>query len=703
MKKYLLSLLLILTCWLSFGQIKYPQVRKENVVDDYFGTKVADPYRWLENDTAAEVRQWVKEQNKITFDYLEKVPFRRKIKERLTELNNFPKYSSPSRKGDYYFFAKNDGLQNQSVIYYQKGLDGKPEVFLDPNKLSADGSTAVHLLGFSNDKKYLAYAVNERGGDWQKIYVMDIAKKERLKDSLVWIKWSGAAWKGNGFYYSRYDVPEQSGKEFSNKNQYHKVYYHRLGDSQDKDELIYQDKSQPLRNFYAQTTDDERFLIINITQGTYGHELWYKDLSSGQKDFAVLFMGFKNEYAVLDNDGDRLIVKTDDGAPNQRIISVDPKNSEKSAWKTIVPELAEPMHDASLSGKKIFATYLKDVTSRTYQYDYSGKKEREIILPGLGSVSGFGGNKDDKETFYTYTSFNYPPAIFKYDIASGKSEVWQKPNANFNSSDFEVNQVFYTSKDGTKIPMFIVHKKGLVKNGKNPTLLFAYGGFSNSKVPEYEPLRIWLAEQGGIYALANIRGGGEYGDQWHKAGMLEKRQNVFDDFIAAAEYLQKEKYTSKDYLAIEGRSNGGLLVGACMTQRPDLYKVCFPKVGVMDMLRYHKFTVGWAWAVEFGSSDSAHQFKYLYAYSPLHNIRDASYPATMVTTADHDDRVVPAHSFKFISTIQEHQKGPDPVLIRIDINAAHGAAGSGKPIGKIIDEQADMYTFMFKNMNLDVK
>jgi prolyl oligopeptidase len=703
MKKHFFSLVFLVVSFSALAQLKYPSVKKENVIDDYHGTKVADPYRWLENDTAAEVEAWVKMQNKITFDYLEKIPFRKKIKERLTQLNNFPKFSSPSRAGEYYFFSKNDGLQNQSVIYFQKGLNGKPEVFLDPNKLSADGTTAVHMLGFSKDNKYLAYAVNERGGDWQKIYVMDIAKKEKLKDSLIWIKWSGAAWKDNGFYYSRYDIPKQTGKEFSNKNEYHKIYYHRLGDSQDKDQLVYEDKKNPLRNFYAQTTDDERFLILTVTQGTYGHELWYKDLNSDQKDFAQLFPGFKNEYSVLDNAGDRLLVQTDDGAPNQRIISVDPKNPGKELWKTIIPEQAEPLHSAKTAGGKLFVTFLKDVTSRAYQYDYSGKKEREITLPGLGSASDFEGKKDDKEIFYSYTSFNYPPAIFKFDISTGKSEVWQKPDADFKSEDFEVNQVFYTSKDGTRIPMFLVHKKGLVKNGKNPTLLFAYGGFSNSKIPEYEPLRIWLAEQGGIYALANIRGGAEYGEQWHKAGMLEKRQNVFDDFIAAAEYLQKENYTSRDYLAIEGRSNGGLLVGACMTQRPDLYKVCFPKVGVMDMLRYHKFTIGWSWAVEFGSSDSAHQFAYLYKYSPLHNIRDAKYPATMVTTADHDDRVVPAHSFKFISTLQEHQKGPDPVLIRIDINAAHGSAGSGKPIGKIIDEQTDMYSFMFENMGLEVK
>ncbi|HCI58874.1 MAG TPA: prolyl oligopeptidase family serine peptidase [Bacteroidia bacterium] len=678
-------------------KLTYPITAKSDQVDDYFGVKVSDPYRWLENDTAEDVKKWVTEENKVTFGYLEKIPFRNKIKERLTDIFNYPKYSNPFRAGEYYFFSKNDGLQNQSVIYYQKGLDGKPEVFLDPNTMSSDGTAAVSLLGFSKDKKYVAYAINQSGSDWQTIYVMEVATKKLMSDKLEWVKFSGASWKNNGFYYARYDAPPK-GKEFSQKNEYHKIYYHRLGDTQDKDVLVYENKDKPLRYYGASVTEDERFLIIYVSEGTDGTEMYYKDLQSNQKDFGLLFAGFQDNYSVINNIGDKLLVQTDAGAPNQRVILVDPKNPKKENWKDVIPEKPELLESAATGGGKLFVSYLKDVTTHVYQYSLEGNLEHEIALPALGTAFGFSGDKEDALIFYTFTSFTYPPTIYKYDIASGKSDIWQKSDVKFNPEEYETKQVFYNSKDGTKVPMFLVYKKGIKLDGNNPTLLYGYGGFNISLTPSFSTSRLILLENGGIFVMANIRGGGEYGEKWHNEGKLLKKQNVFDDFIAAAEYLIKEKYTSSSKLAIQGGSNGGLLVGACMLQRPDLYRVAFPAVGVMDMLRYHKFTVGWGWAVEYGSSDSLENFKNLYAYSPLHNIKEGvEYPATMVTTADHDDRVVPAHSFKFIATLQERYKGNRPQLIRIDVKAGHGA---GKPTSKIIEEQADIWSFMFYNMGI---
>lgn len=678
-------------------KINYPKTEKGNTVDDYFGTKVADPYRWLEFDTAANVKSWVEAENKVTFDYLSKIPYRDKIKKRLTEIFNYPRYASPFRAGEYYFFSKNDGLQNQNVIYYQKGLEGKPEVFLDPNTMSADGTAAVSLLGTSKNKKYMAYAINKAGSDWQEIYVMEIATKKVLNDKLEWVKFSGAAWKGDGFYYSCYDKPVE-GKELSNKNEYHKIYFHKLGDAQSKDVLVYEDKLHPLRYFGAQTTEDERFLIVYVSEGTDGTELYSKDLTANDKDFKMIFKGFDDNANVLNNMGDKLLIQTDADAPNQRVIILDPKNPSKENWKDLIGEKPELLMSASTGGGKVFTEYLKDVTTRAYQYDMNGKLEREITLPSIGSAGGFGGNMDDKISFYTFTSFTFPPTIYKYDIATGKSDVWQKPDVKFNPDDYETKQVFYTSKDGSKVPMFIVSKKGIKLDGNNPTLLYGYGGFNISLTPSFSTSRLILLENGGIYVMANLRGGGEYGEKWHEAGKLLKKQNVFDDFISAAEYLIDNKYTSKDKLAIQGGSNGGLLVGACMTQRPDLFKVCFPAVGVMDMLRYHKFTVGWGWAVEYGSSDSSKYFENLYKYSPLHNLKDSvDYPATMITTADHDDRVVPAHSFKFAATLQEKNKGTNPTLIRIDVKAGHGA---GKPTSKVIDEQTDIWSFMFYNLGV---
>ncbi|HMU77837.1 MAG: S9 family peptidase [Bacteroidetes bacterium] len=678
-------------------KLTYPITAKSDQVDDYFGVKVSDPYRWLENDTAEDVKKWVTEENKVTFGYLEKIPFRNKIKERLTDIFNYPKYSNPFRAGEYYFFSKNDGLQNQSVIYYQKGLDGKPEVFLDPNTMSSDGTAAVSLLGFSKDKKYVAYAINQSGSDWQTIYVMEVATKKLMSDKLEWVKFSGASWKNNGFYYARYDAPPK-GKEFSQKNEYHKIYYHRLGDTQDKDVLVYENKDKPLRYYGASVTEDERFLIIYVSEGTDGTEMYYKDLQSNQKDFGLLFAGFQDNYSVINNIGDKLLVQTDAGAPNQRVILVDPKNPKKENWKDVIPEKPELLESAATGGGKLFVSYLKDVTTHVYQYSLEGNLEHEIALPALGTAFGFSGDKEDALIFYTFTSFTYPPTIYKYDIASGKSDIWQKSDVKFNPEEYETKQVFYNSKDGTKVPMFLVYKKGIKLDGNNPTLLYGYGGFNISLTPSFSTSRLILLENGGIFVMANIRGGGEYGEKWHNEGKLLKKQNVFDDFIAAAEYLIKEKYTSSSKLAIQGGSNGGLLVGACMLQRPDLYRVAFPAVGVMDMLRYHKFTVGWGWAVEYGSSDSLENFKNLYAYSPLHNIKEGvEYPATMVTTADHDDRVVPAHSFKFIATLQERYKGNRPQVIRIDVKAGHGA---GKPTSKIIEEQADIWSFMFYNMGI---
>lgn len=678
-------------------KITYPQTEKQDVVDDYFGTKVADPYRWLEFDTAANVGSWVAAENKVTSDYLSKIPYRNKIKERLTEIFNYPRYASPFRAGDYYFFTKNDGLQNQSVIYFQKGLEGKPEVFLDPNTMTADGTAAISLLGTSKDKKYMAYAINKAGSDWQEIYVMEIATKKLLSDKLEWVKFSGAAWKGDGFYYSRYNKPE-SGKELSDKNEYHKIYFHKLGDDQSKDVLVYEDKKHPLRYFGAQTTEDERFLIVYVSEGTDGTELYSKDLSTNEKDFKLIFKGFDDNASVINNIGEKLIVQTDADAPNQRVILIDHKNPAKENWKDLIAEQPDLLVSVSTGGGKIFADYLKDVTTRFYQYDMTGKLEHEIKLPAIGTASGAGGNVDDKIVFYTFTSFTFPPTIYKYDISSGESTVWQKPDVKFNPDDYETKQVFYTSKDGTKVPMFIVSKKGIKLDGTNPTLLYGYGGFNISLTPSFSTSRIVLLENGGIYVMANLRGGGEYGEKWHEAGKLLKKQNVFDDFIAAAHYLIDNKYTSSDKLAIQGGSNGGLLVGACMTQEPKLFKVCFPAVGVMDMLRYHKFTVGWGWAVEYGSSDSLQYFQNLYKYSPLHTLKSESYPATMITTADHDDRVVPAHSFKFAATLQEKNTGPNPTLIRIDVKAGHGA---GKPTSKVIDEQTDIWSFMFYNMGVE--
>ncbi len=678
----------------------YPDTKMVDQSDDYHGTTVKDPYRWLEIDTAQDVEAWVGEQNKVTNGFLEKISYRKAIRDRYEELFNYPKLSSPFKVGDNYFFYKNDGLQNQSVIYIQKGLDGTPEVFLDPNKLSDDGTTAAVLAGFSEDDKYAVLSVQEAGSDWRKFYVMEIATKKRLDDELEWVKFSGASWKDDGFFYSRYPAPSK-GSELSGNNQFHSIYYHKLGDPQSKDKLVYMDKKNPNMYHFGGVSEDKRFYFMYAAPGTDGYATYYKDLDKKGSDFVTLFEGDKNKSSVVHNIGDKFLVQTNIDAPKYRLVEIDINNPSKENWKDVIPEKDELLQGISTGGGKLFASYLKDATTKIYQYDYDGTNQKEIELPGKGSAGGFNGKEEHDILFYSFSSFVYPPSIFKYDVKTGKSEVFNKTKLKFDPEDYIEKQIFYTSKDGTKVPMFIVHKKGLELNGDNPTYLYAYGGFNVSLSPWFSTSRMILLENGGVFALPNIRGGGEYGEEWHKDGMLLKKQNVFDDFIAAAEYLIDNKYTNSDKLAIAGGSNGGLLVGACMTQRPDLYKVAFPAVGVMDMLRYHKFTVGKGWIPEYGSSDEAEHFKNLYAYSPLHNLKaDVAYPATMVTTADHDDRVVPAHSFKFAAQLQKSHKGENPVLIRIETDAGHG---SGKPTSKIIDEQADIWSFFFYNTNSPVK
>lgn len=697
------ALLMFIAPILAAGQIQYPTTKKGETTEDYHGTKVADPYRWLEDDNSEETKAWVEAQNKVTFDYLATLPQRDKIKKRLEELWNYPRYSSPSKKNEYYYFYKNDGLQNQAVLYRQKGLDGKPEEFLNPNTLNKEGIAALGSTSFSKSGKYFAYSVAVAGSDWQEGYIMETATRKVLTDKIRWIKFSGFSWKGDeGFYYSGYDQPDEKTK-LSKQNQFHKVFYHKLGTDQSADELIYEDKEHPLRYHSAGLTEDKRFLILQISEGTSGAEIRYWDLQDpGQEKFKVLIPGFSTEPDVIDSNPEgELLVRTNDGAPNYQVVLINPKSPEKENWKPIIPEKEEALQGVGTAGGNMFASYLKDASTKVYQYNYSGELIREISLPGIGSAGGFGGEKEDKEFFYTFSSFSTPPSIYRYNIATGKSTLFRKTEVKLKTEDFVTEQVFFTSKDGTKVPMFLTYKKGMVKNGQNPVLIYGYGGFNIPVTPGFSTSNAFFIEQGGIYVSVTLRGGSEYGEKWHKAGMLENKQNVFDDFIGAAEHLVKEKYTNSQKIAIRGGSNGGLLVGAVMTQRPDLFKVALPAVGVLDMLRYHKFTVGWGWAVEYGNADSAKQFPYLYKYSPYHNLKQGvSYPATLVTTADHDDRVVPAHSFKFAARLQEYHTGANPVLIRVDVNAGHGA---GKPTSKQIDEATDIWSFVMHNLGMPFK
>lgn len=687
----------------SGQNLDYPKTRKIDHIDTYHGVKIADPYRWLEDDNSPETAKWVETENKVTFGYLARILYRSQVKARLERLFDYPKYSSPSQRGEYFVFSKNDGLQNQAVIYIQKGLDGKPEVLIDPNKFSADGTSRLGAMALSKDAKLLAYGVSSGGSDWLEIHVMETATRKLLPDHLKWIKASGLAWFGSGFFYSRYPTPAD-GHSLSAKNESHKVYYHRTGTPQERDEPIYEDKANPQRFHHISTTEDERFAILYVSdpgKGKNGNSIYFRDLAKAGDGFHPIVSEITNDsYGVIQNIGDKFLIETNNAAPNTRIALFDPANPA-SPWKQIIPEKPEPMESARTAGGKLFVTYMKDVVTRAYVYGLDGKLESEIVLPAEGSAHGFGGRRDAKFAFYEFTSLNVPDTIFRYDIATGKSQVFRSPDIpGFNASAYESKQVFYTSKDGTRVPMFLVYKKGLQLNGKNPTLLYAYGGFNITTNPSFVSTRLALLEQGFVYASANIRGGAEYGEKWHIAGTKLQKQNVFDDFIAAAEFLIAGKYTSTEKLAILGGSNGGLLVGAVMNQRPDLFRVAIAQVGVMDMLRFHKFTIGWNWAADYGSSDNEAEFKALYSYSPLHNIKEGvKYPATFITTADHDDRVVPAHSFKYAATLQAKASPETPVLIRIGVKSGHGASSTAKRL----EELADVYSFIFYNLGVTPK
>ena len=679
----------------------YLTTRKIEQVDDYHGTKVADPYRWLEDDTSPETAAWVIAQNAITFPYLERIPYRAALLERVMQLNDYERYSAPSRKGPYFFFSKNSGLQNQSVVYIQKGLDGASDVLLDPNAWSADGTVQLSAFAPSKDATYAVYGISKSGSDWQQYKVMELATKRTLDDTLEWVKVSTVAWAGRGFYYSRYPEPA-AGHEKASINENHQVFFHALGTKQSEDKLVYEDAKNPQRFHVVYTTEDERFAILDLSErgkGTDGNALYVRDLTKPDSRFAPLVPKITNDtFNVVDDVGDKLLVATNHGAPNWRIVLVDPAHPEEANWHTVIPERPEPLESYQTAGGKLFVTYLKDVTTRAYVHSLDGKLENEVALPGPGSASGFDGPHDAPFVFYTFNSLNVPPTIYRYDIASRASSVFRAPKVpGYDASAFETKQVFFKSKDGTSIPMFLVYRKGLKLDGANPTLLYGYGGFNIVVSPTFSAARIALLEQGFVYASANLRGGGEYGESWHRDGIKLKKQNVFDDFIAAAEWLIANKYTSSAKLAIDGRSNGGLLVGAVMNQRPDLYRVAIPEVGVMDMLRFHKFTIGWNWIPDYGSSDDPAEFKALYAYSPLHNIKQgAKYPATLITTADHDDRVVPAHSFKYAATLQSLASRENPVLIRIETKSGHGASS----LTKALESVADVYAFTMYNLGV---
>lgn len=685
----------ITTAGISFGQnkIKYPETKKGETIDTYFDTKVNDPYRWLEDDKSIETGAWVKAENEVTYGYLDKIPFREALKKRMEKLWNFEKIGAPFTEGKFTYYSKNNGLQNQSVIY-RKGEKGKDEIFLDPNTFSKDGTTSLGGLNFSKDGSKAAYSISEGGSDWRKVIIIDAVSKKVLEDTIVDVKFSGVSWLGNeGFYYSSYDKPK--GSELSAKTDQHKLYFHKLGTSQKDDKIIF-GADQKRRYVGGSVTEDDRYLIISAANSTYGNELYIKDLSKPDSPIVTIVDNFNSDNQIIENEGGKLFIDTDLGAPNKRIVTVDVSNPKPENWKDFIKETENVLAPSTGSGY-FFANYTKDAVSLVLQYDYNGKLVREIKLPAVGTAGGFGGKKEEKVLYYSFTNYTTPGTIFSFDPKSGKSEIYQKPVVDFKSEDYESKQVFYTSKDGTKIPMIITYKKGLKLDGKNPTILYGYGGFNISLTPGFSIANAVWMENGGVYAVANLRGGGEYGKKWHDAGTKLKKQNVFDDFIAAAEYLIAQKYTSSDFLAIRGGSNGGLLVGATMTQRPDLMKVALPAVGVMDMLRYNAFTAGAGWAFDYGTAqDSKEMFEYLKGYSPVQNVKKGvHYPATMVTTGDHDDRVVPAHSFKFAAELQEKQTGDNPVLIRIDVKAGHGA---GKSVAATIQENVDVQAFTLYNM-----
>lgn len=689
------AMLLFASCSGNKNKITYPVTSKTNVVDTIFGTAVPDPYRWLEDDMSPETAAWVKEQNNVTFGYLNQIPYRSAIRERLTKMWNYERYGMPFREGEYTYFAKNDGLQNQSVYYRQKD-GGEPELFLDPNKFSADGTTSLGEMGFSQDGTRMAYSISEGGSDWRKVIVLNALTKEIIGDTLTDVKFSGISWQGNeGFYYSSYDKPK--GSELTAMTDHHKLYFHKLGTPQSEDKVVF---GADIKRRYveASVSDDGRFLVVTAAISTTGNELYVKDLSRKGSEFKTVVGNFDGENYIIGNEGSKLFIQTNINAPNVKIVTADASDPGMEKWQELIPE-TENVLDPSMGSGYLFANYLVDAVSKVKQYDLDGKLIREITLPGPGSAAGFSSKKEEKEVYYSFTNYIYPTTIFRLDPASGNAEIFKKPAVDFNSDNYISEQVFYNSKDGTRIPMIITYKKGMVKNGKNPALLYGYGGFNISETPGFSVTNAFWLETGGIYAVPNIRGGGEYGEKWHSAGTKMNKQNVFDDFIAAAEYLISQKYTSTGYLALRGGSNGGLLVGAVMTQRPDLMKVALPAVGVMDMLRYHKFTAGAGWAYDYGTADdSPEMFNYILRYSPVQSVKEGvKYPATLVTTGDHDDRVVPAHSFKFAAQLQAKQAGDAPVLIRIETNAGHGA---GTPVAKTIEQYADIFGFTLWNMGV---
>jgi len=697
-----LTILLIISCKnenkteLSM-ELTYPETKKVDTVDTYFDTEVKDPYRWLEDDMSEETGDWVEAQNKVTFGYLDKIPYRSELKNRLEKLWNYEKLTRPFKEGDFTYYRKNDGLQNQYVVY-RKNEDGKEEIFLDPNTFSEDGTTSLGSLSFSKDGSMAAYSISEGGSDWRKVIVFDAINKEIKGDTIIDVKFSGLAWRNNeGFYYSSYDKPE--GSELSAKTDQHKLYYHKLGTLQKDDQLIFGGiPAEKHRYVGGNLTEDHRYLVITASISTSGNKLYLKDLTDPNSKLVTILDHTESDSYIIDNRGSKLYISTNLNAPNQKVVTVDASNPSSDNWKDFIPE-TENVLSPSSGGGYFFAEYMVDAVSKVLQYDMEGKFIREIELPGVGSAGGFGGKIEDKEMYFSFTNYNTPSSIYKLDAGTGNYEIYWKPEIDFNPENYESNQVFYTSKDSTKIPMIITHKKGLDLNGKNPTILYGYGGFNISLTPSFSITNAVWMEQGGIFAVPNLRGGGEYGKAWHDAGTQMKKQNVFDDFIAAAEYLIEKNYTSSDYLAIRGGSNGGLLVGATMTQRPELMKVALPAVGVMDMLRYHTFTAGAGWAYDYGTSEqSKEMFEYIKGYSPVHNVKEGvQYPATLVTTGDHDDRVVPAHSFKFAAELQSKQAGNNPTLIRIETKAGHGA---GTPVSKTIEQYADIFGFTLYNMGI---
>ncbi|RSC95018.1 prolyl oligopeptidase family serine peptidase [Tenacibaculum singaporense] len=678
--------------------VNYPETTKKPVVDEYFGTKVTDNYRWLEDDRSTETEAWVKAENEVTFDYLDKIPYREQLKDRLSELWNYEKVGTPFKEGDYTYFYKNNGLQNQYVLY-RKDKEGKEEVFLDPNTFAEDGTTSLGSVSFTKDGKTVAYSISEGGSDWRKVIIMDAETKEIKEDTLVDVKFSGIAWKGNeGFYYSSYDKPK--GSELSAKTDQHKLYFHKLGTPQSSDEVIFGATPEEKHRYVGgYLTEDNKYLFVSASTSTSGNKLFIKDLTDPNSKLTPIIDNFDSDTGVIDSKGSKLYLVTNLNAPNKKIVTVDAANPTPENWVDFIPETENVLSPSTGAGY-FFAKYMVDAVSKVLQYDFDGKLIREVKLPGVGSAGGFGGKADAKELYFSFTNYNTPSSSYKFNPEDGTYELYWKPAISFNADDYESKQVFYTSKDGTKVPMIITYKKGLELNGKNPTILYGYGGFNVSLTPSFSIANAVWMEQGGVYAVPNLRGGGEYGKKWHNAGTQLKKQNVFDDFIAAAEYLISNNYTSSDYLAIRGGSNGGLLVGATMTQRPDLMKVALPAVGVLDMLRYHTFTAGAGWAYDYGTSEqSKEMFEYLKGYSPVHNVKEGTqYPATMVTTGDHDDRVVPAHSFKFAAELQEKQQGDNPVLIRIETNAGHGA---GTPVAKTIEQYADIFGFTLFNMGFE--